>query len=187
MQFVEGCFYHIYNRGNDKRRIFFADRNYVFFLEKVRKYIMNNSDVICWCLMPNHFHFLVQANEQSVKYIRESPLKINALTEGIRMLLSSYTKAIQKQEQITGNLFQQKTKSKLVDQYIDHAFHYIHQNPIRANLVKKIEDWPWSSFTEYSNPVKNPICNREIASNFVDLNTEQFVRDSYSLIPDNFL
>ena len=60
--------------------------------------------------MPNHFHFLIHANDDTVKIIKEIPIKINALTEGFRLLLSSYTQGINKQENRTGNLFQQKTK-----------------------------------------------------------------------------
>src|SRR5258706_5535453 len=124
MQFSEGSFYHIYNRGNDKRPIFFKDRNYDFFLQKAQKYIGANADILAWCLMPNHFHFLIQANTRSITIVKDTPVKINALTEGIRILLSSYTKAIQKQESFTGNLFQQKTKFKCVDDYLETAFHY---------------------------------------------------------------
>jgi putative transposase len=52
----------MYNRGNDKQTIFFQERNYDFFLQKVEKYIAPDADLVAWCLMPNHFHLLIQAN-----------------------------------------------------------------------------------------------------------------------------
>jgi putative transposase len=82
--------------------------------------------------MPNHFHFLVSTKSDfnSVKF-----------SNAFRTLLSSYTRAIQKQENMTGSLFQQNTKAKeLTDnKYASSCFHYIHQNPFRSQLVDKLK------------------------------------------------
>ncbi len=185
MQFTEGSIYHIYNRGNNKQRIFFKPENYSFFLHKVKKYLWPCSDILAWCLMPNHFHFLVCANLQTRRLVKHSPIEINAFTEGIRLLLSSYTKAIQKQESITGNLFQQKTKSKCVDDYALTAFNYIHQNPYRARLVKRLEDWEFCSIGEYCHPSPESLCNRLKAFELLDINPETFLEDAYAVIPEN--
>jgi REP-associated tyrosine transposase len=143
MQFQENGMYHIYNRGNNKQTIFFNDDNYLYFLEKVRKYIYPNCHILAWCLMPNHFHFLIQANEVTVQLAKTHPVPVSKLANDIGLLLSSYAKAINKQEARTGNLFQQKTKSKLVHDecgnYSVTAFHYIHQNPLKAQLVGRME------------------------------------------------
>src|SRR5258707_10173440 len=98
MQFSQGCLYHVYNRGNNKQPIFFKRDNYLFFLKKVNKYFLPNADILAWCLMPNHFHFLIHATEATCRLVKETPVRVNAFTEGIRLLLSSYTKAIQNQE-----------------------------------------------------------------------------------------
>ncbi|HEX5026332.1 MAG TPA: hypothetical protein VFV68_13720, partial [Agriterribacter sp.] len=144
MHFEPDTIYHIYNRGNRQQTIFFNRENYIYFLEKVRKYIAPCSDILCWCLMPNHFHFLVHTNEHSCSVISKSVIPTQIPTENIRLLLSSYTKGIQKQEHFSGNLFQQKTKAKPVTAlnggYALTAFNYIHQNPYNAKLVKKMED-----------------------------------------------
>ncbi|PZF73974.1 hypothetical protein DN068_06450 [Taibaiella soli] len=66
MRFIEGELYHVYNRGNNKRQIFFKDENYIFFLKKIKESIAPNSDILCWCLMPNHFHLLLRANKSSI-------------------------------------------------------------------------------------------------------------------------
>ncbi|MFN8337088.1 MAG: transposase [Cyclobacteriaceae bacterium] len=185
MQFNEGSFYHIYNRGNNKQRIFFSTNNYRFFLNKVERYISPNCDILSWALMPNHFHFLVRANEKTIELIKHTPIEINALTEGIRLLLSSYTKAIQKQEKLSGNLFQQKTKAKCVDDYCTIAFHYIHQNPLKARLAKKLEAWEFSSFREYLSKSDRSLCATEIAYEYLDIEPANFVADSHKVISDD--
>ncbi|RLD54507.1 MAG: hypothetical protein DRJ05_14530, partial [Bacteroidetes bacterium] len=60
MDFKTGYIYHIYNRGNNKNKIFFSRDNYLFFLKKTRKELSDHLDFLAYCLMPNHFHFLVQ-------------------------------------------------------------------------------------------------------------------------------
>lgn len=191
MQFVPSNLYHVYNRGNNRQPIFFCRDNYLYFLTKVKKYIYPNCDILAWCLMPNHFHFLVQANAASVKNIKETPIKINALTEGIRLLLSSYTLGINTQQNRTGNLFQQKTKSKCVTEerndYSYTAFKYIHQNPLSANLVTKLEDWEFSSFLDYAGLRDGKLCNINLAIQLMEIKKETFLIDSYKELPDDLL
>ena len=92
--------------------------------------------------MPNHFHFLLYT---------KSDFDQKKFTDAIRTTLSSYTRAIHKQEKMTGSLFQQNSKKKevLTDVYAEVCFHYIHQNPVMSRLAKKMEDWMHSSFNEY--------------------------------------
>lgn len=141
--------------------------------------------------MPNHFHFLIHANTDTEKIIKETPLKINALTEGIRLLLSSYTQGINKQNNSTGNLFQQKTKFKCVSEgdinYGYTVFNYTHQNPLRANLVTQLEDWEFSSFADYAGLRNGKLCNIEMATQLFDLNKDSFLKDSYKELPDELL
>lgn len=188
MHFQPDTIYHIYNRGNRQRKIIFNRKNYLYFLEKVRKYILPRCDVLCWCLMPNHFHLLVYANELSIRPLAKAIIPTQYLTEGIRLLLSSYTKGIQKQEGFKGNLFQQKTKAKAVGvdntNYPLTVFHYIHQNAYKANLVRKIEDWEFSSFLDYTGRRNGTICNKDLAIKLLDLDMECFYEESYKVIPD---
>lgn len=191
MQFEASNLYHIYNRGNNKQPIFFNRDNYLYFLTKVKRYIVPACDILAWCLMPNHFHFLIHANTDTEKIIKETPLKINALTEGIRLLLSSYTQGINKQNNSTGNLFQQKTKFKCVSEgdinYGYTVFNYTHQNPLRANLVTQLEDWEFSSFADYAGLRNGKLCNIEMATQLFDLNKDSFLKDSYKELPDELL
>jgi putative transposase len=188
MQFQNGSIYHIYNRGNARQPIFFSDRNYFFFLEKIQKYIAPNCDILAWCLMPNHFHILIHANKNTCQLSKTVPIPVFKLADNLGLLLSSYTKAINKKQSTTGSLFQQRTKSKQVldnlNNYSLTAFHYIHQNPLKAGLAKRLEDWRFSSFREYAGVKKGSICNRELATELLNLNLETFVADSYSVLND---
>jgi putative transposase len=112
MKFEEDNLYHIYNRGNNKQQIFFNAENYLYFLYKMRAYLRPHCDILAYCLMPNHFHFLINTNNQSVITKTVGSFEKNVLSEGIRILLSSYTQAINKQEKRVGSLFTQNTKCK---------------------------------------------------------------------------
>ena len=183
MDFIEGNVYHVYNRGNNKKRIFYSRKNYEYFLSKVSKYILPNCDILGYTLMPNHFHFLIHANGITETPLKKGMIISNPLSEGLRLMLSSYAKAINKQEGKTGNLFQQNTKFKCVSlKHTDYSyvcFNYIHQNPLRAGLVTKLENWPYSSFNEYLTPVKLKYCNKELAAELLDLRMERFYYNSY--------
>ena len=191
MQFEVSNLYHIYNRGNNKQPIFFNRENYLYFLKKVQKYLHPVCDILSWCLMPNHFHFLIHANAHTIRQVKQSPLQINTFTEGVRLLLSTYTQGINKQNDSTGNLFQQKTKSKCITDGDNHygytAFQYIHQNPLKAGLVKKLEDWEFSSFPDYAGLRIGNLCNKELAISLLELKMETFLQDSYAELPDDLL
>lgn len=191
MEFLENELYHIYNRGNNKQRIFFKSENYLFFLGKVRKYIQPHCDILAWCLMPNHFHFLIYADNRTVKTKPISGLHKNAMIEGIRVLLSSYTQAINKQNNSTGSLFQQNTKAKLISKsdlsYSITCFHYIHQNPVRAGLVSKMEDWEYSSFNDYFGKRNEILTNKTATYSILDLNMLYFYEDSYKALDETLI
>ena len=191
MQFHQNNLYHIYNRGNNKQQIFFSDNNYFFFLEKIRKYVSPHCDILAWCLMPNHFHLLIHANETTCQLSKTLPIPVFKLADNLGLLLSSYTKAINKQQGTTGSLFQQRTKSKLVldeaNNYPLTAFHYIHQNPLKAKLVDRLEDWRFSSFREYAGMNKVSTCNKELAAQLLNLNLQTFKADSYGVLNDELV
>ena len=189
MDFINGNIYHVYNRGNNKKRIFYSRRNYEYFLTKVSKYILPNCDILGYTLMPTHFHFLIHANAITETPVKKGLIISNPLSEGLRTMLSSYARAINMQEGNTGNLFQQNTKFKCVSlKHSDYSyvcFNYIHQNPLRAGLVRKLENWLHSSFNEYLTPVKVKFCNIKLAAELLDLNTERFYYDSYQAINED--
>lgn len=163
------AFYHIFNRGINRQVIYFKRDNYLFFLEKIRKHLLTHIDLIAYCLMPNHFHLLVYSKPEIIP---------EEFSKNLRIMLSSYARAINNQENRVGSLFQQHTKIKRLeeykpihnrnenrshDEYAIACFNYIHHNPLKAHLVQKIQDWEMSSFREYAGFRKYTFCNMNLA------------------------
>lgn len=92
----------------------------------------------------------------------------------------------------TGSLFQQKTKAVCVNadpknSYELTAFHYIHQNPMRAGLVKKMEDWEFSSFKDHLGLRAGKLCNIQLAESLLDLDMKHLYKESYTIIREDVL
>lgn len=138
--FLAGNFYHIYNRGNEGRDIFFERENFLFFLRKLGKYCDQMLiRVVCYCLMPNHFHLLLK---------QTADMSISKL---MAVLCTSYAKAINSRYQRVGHLFQDRYKAKWIGstEYLVHLSRYFHVNPVIAGLVDKPEDWEFSSYRDF--------------------------------------
>jgi putative transposase len=117
------------------------------------------------------------------------------VSKGVQILLSSYTRAVNKQENFTGSIFQQRTCSKAMigdfwasKFYPKSCFNYIHQNPIKARMVKKMEDWRYSSFGEYLGKEDFGILNKSLAHELIDFpkKVKDFYRFSGESVPDDF-
>jgi putative transposase len=187
MHFNEAEFYHLYNRGNNKQPIFFTPENYLFFIKKIRVHLQPVCSIISYCLMPNHFHLIIQINERSVATRNSFGGKpIQELSFRIGILLSSYSQAINKQQKTSGSLFQQKTKAKLLSEqvmasrenYIEGCFFYVHNNPLEAGLVTDLKDWPYSSFLDYTGARKGTLCNKEVLFSLTGL-SESDIRNRH--------
>jgi len=188
---VEGQLYHIYNQGNDHVP-FFKDRdNYLYFLTKARKLIYPHCTILAYCLMPNHFHFMVEATSTSIEEIPIGDIMVSRLSNGYRSVLSGYAKGFNVQNKRSGSLFRQKTKYKPLENsdsdYPLICFNYIHQNPLKASLVKRLEDWEFSSFRDYLGERNGTLCNRHRAAELLGLDTNYFKEQAYREIPKNKL
>ncbi|HEX5653249.1 MAG TPA: hypothetical protein VFX58_09255 [Chitinophagaceae bacterium] len=175
MHFEANHVYHVYNRGNDKSPIFFNEKNYLFIIEKIRKEWQMLCDVLCYCLMPNHFHFMLFVKPEACEKLvpGDQPSHLQKLSKKIGNTLSSYTRAIHKQNNTRGNLFQKKTKAKCltdipfennrfrVTDYLIQCINYIHLNPLKAGLVNCLADWPFSSWPEYYYNKEGGLCNKQ--------------------------
>jgi REP-associated tyrosine transposase len=182
--------YHIYNRGNNQQPVFFSDDNYVYFLKKCHRYLKPFAEILAWCLMPNHFHFLMDITDASLEPVRSGGIFMPAITNGFRLLESSYAKGINKQLDRTGNLFQQKTKAKFTNKAKDYpltAFHYIHQNPVQAGLVKSPEEWRYSSYLDYAHLRNGTLCNKQKAVELFNLSEIDLYCETMKTIAGNVL
>lgn len=186
MKFRSNSVYHVFNRGNNKQPIFYNKANFIFFIQKIRNELIPLVDMFAYCLMPNHFHLLFKTRD----FPQNHPYPLN---RKIGTLQSSYTRAINVQEKRSGSLFQQKTKAieifSLNDddqnvEYLNACFHYIHQNPLRAGLVKKMEDWEYSSFRDYAGERRGTLVNKNLAQNIIGFNLDEFYKNSTQVIDE---
>jgi putative transposase len=191
MHFEPNQIYHVYNRGNHKQPVFFTDANYLYFLQKIKTEWKKYANVLCYCLMPNHFHVMLVPNEEGCKTIvlADKETHMQNLSKTIGKTLSSYTKAVNTQNKTTGNLFQKKTKAKLltgqnnliekfsIHEYVLTCFHYIHQNPLKARMVKLLTEWPYSSYSDYYNQRNGTICNKSLAIRLLELSEIDLKKD----------
>ena len=191
--FQPNQFYHIYNRGNNKQQIFFNRENYLYFLKKLKTCRLTYfCDIVAYCLMPNHYHILVYTNDSfSLRNpgTSASPESV-AFAKKIGTLQSSYTQAINKQENRIGSLFQQKAKAKELNLNNEGAFicfNYIHQNPYVAGLSNALEDWEFSSYRDYANLRNGTLVNKTIAHQLLDIpeNPDWFRKMSLKVISND--
>ncbi|WP_338763053.1 transposase [Bernardetia sp. ABR2-2B] len=191
MHFESETLYHIYNQGNNQETIFLEKADYVVFLYKIKERIAPFCQIINYCLMPNHYHFIINATEESSELIKLGGININKLTNGFRLLNSLYANQFNEKYKRSGSLFRQKTKAKSLEyshkDYPFICFNYVHQNPIKAGLCEKMEDWEFSSFRDYWGVRNGKLINKEFAFELIDIseNKEIFYEDSYCNILDD--
>lgn len=145
--FEHGQFYHVYNRGNNKQDIFFEEKNYIYFLNLVKKYLLEVADVYCYCLLKNHFHIIIKIKEEEEIDIKYR----DKVSQPISNMFNSYAKSINKAYDRSGSLFQEHLKRiKISDEkYLVNLILYIHLNPVKHGLTKSFADYPYSSFRSY--------------------------------------
>lgn len=188
MYFKEECTYHVYNRSNET--VFYNRKNYIFFIQKIRDYILPFAHVLAYCIMPNHFHLILTVKAEGVRFSEKKKREdMQLLPQAIGTVLSSYTQALNKQQQgRRGSLFAHNTKAKILneskDDYALNCFMYVHQNPKLAGLVDKIEDWEFSSFPDYIEKRNGTLVNKQLALDTFQLEMNQIYGLTYKILQD---
>ena len=159
-----GQYYHIYNRGNNRESIFKEEKNYQYFLDLYRKYIHPIANLYAFCLMPTHFHLLVQ-----IKNIDDIDIMYNdekSIWMQFRRFLGTYTKAINKMYQRSGHLFAGRYSRVHVtdDNHFFKLISYIHQNPQNHGVVSDYKIWPFSSYYSYLKRDRRSLLARTVFS-----------------------
>ncbi len=143
-------YYHIYNRGNNREKIFFEERNYFYFPQLYEKYIEPIIDTYAYCLLPNHFHLLVRIKDKSdltgAKNANLSGLK--KPSQYFLNFFNAYSKAINTTYNRVGALFQSPFDRIAItsNPQLFQLVAYIHQNPQKHGLVSDFRKWPYSSY-----------------------------------------
>ena len=131
----DGALYHVTNRGNAQQDIFLGSSDRLLFLGILAKTVERTGWLVhAYCLMTNHYHLLVETPSAN-------------LSKGMRQLNGNYTQAFNKRHDRVGHLLQGRFKAILVerDLYLRELIRYVVLNPVRAKMVKRPEDWQWSS------------------------------------------
>jgi REP element-mobilizing transposase RayT len=177
MKFEPKNIYHVYNQGNNHERLFLNPDNYKHFLNLFKNFVLPYTEVLAWCLMPNHFHYMLYTDERCSDVKQQGNLRLDPVTNGFRKLLSTYSHEFNKKNGRSGALFKPKTKSKCLSDesfiidtkksfsdYNFNCFYYIHNNPVKDGLVKLAADWEWSSYNFYYGSVIESFCNKSMAA-----------------------
>jgi REP element-mobilizing transposase RayT len=136
-----GTFYHVLSRGNERKEIFRDEKDHLRFLDTLGRMVERYKlEVHAYVLMMNHFHLLVHTKEAN-------------LSRAIQWLGVSYSVWFNRRHERSGHLFQGRFKNFLIenDHYFTAMCLYIHGNPLRAGIVKRLSDYRWSSYHAYVN------------------------------------
>lgn len=179
-EFVPDTLYHIYNRGTAKGKIFLDKEDHGLFLSRLREYLYPEEidtaalakqrlyvraqlprgafDLACYCLMPNHFHFLLRQNTE---------LSASKL---ISKLCTSYSKVFNNKYDRVGALFQDQFKAVPItsNEQMLWVSAYIHQNPLKAGLIHKLEAYPYSSYPDFVGLRNGTLCKKNLIMDLCD-------------------
>jgi putative transposase len=204
-------YYHIYNRANGNERMFKSAENYRYFLAKFIEYIHPIADTFYYCLMPNHFHFLIRIKSERELQVffkehtaqRQDHRGLKNLdglsaadfsAEKIQQLISkhfsnffnAYSKAYNKAHNRLGSLFMHPYKRKQITDtsYLIQLILYIHHNPLEAKLANHLEDWPYSSYPQIIAPSTPSFLKREEVLEWVNgIENFKFIHSKSNVAP----
>lgn len=158
----EGAFYHITARGNDRREIYKSRSDYEKFKEYVKGAQEKYSFILhAYVLMTNHYHLIIETPQANLRKI-------------MHYVNGSYTTYFNTKRKRSGHLFQGRYKSHLVerDSYLLELSRYLHLNPVRAKIVERPEDYPYSSYRIYISPDKKGIVDRDLILEMISGNNK---------------
>ncbi len=145
---IPGIPQHIIQRGNNRSAIFFSEKDYLFYSEKLLQASQEHGCIIhAYVLMTNHVHLLA------------TPLYECSISKMQQMIGRYYVQYFNYQYQRTGTLWEGRYRATLVDtkQYLFRCMHYIEMNPVRAGMVKEPGNYRWSSYSHNALGVNNAL------------------------------
>lgn len=139
--------HHVIQRGNRRQRTFFSDADYRAYLLLLKKWAQACSvRILVYCLMPNHTHSIAVPREK------------DSLARAFGGCHERYTRMVNAREGWTGYLWQGRFKSHPMDErHLLNAVRYVLQNPVKAGLVSRVEDWPFSSARSILSGASDPL------------------------------
>lgn len=178
--FESGQYYHICNRGNNKENIFIEEKNYGYFLGKMKKYLLPIADVYAYCLLKNHFHIVLR-----IKDNEELPEKLKKKIHlPFSNLFNSYAKSINTSYDRIGSLFQEHLQRNKIEneEYLKQLIVYVHLNPIKHKFTKSFETYLHSSYRSFVSDKETSIDRSFILELFGGLDNFKFYHDEKRLV-----
>jgi len=167
-------YYHVFNRAVGDEKFFRYQGNYLFFIHRFEKYILPIADVYSYCLLPNHFHFLIR-----IKCINELTAlpgfaKLSAdriaykLSKQFSNMFNSYSKSYNLMFGRKGTLFMRPFNRLIVknDHYLTKLVHYIHANPVQHGYCKSISEWYFSFYKKILYEIPGSLQREKVLSWF---------------------
>jgi putative transposase len=190
-------YYHLYNHAVGSDNLFDNDNDYSYFLKKMKEHIVPVSNVLSYCLLPNHFHFIIQnKNEDEIerflnhkmgmeKFEKQKVSNEYFLSEQISKsysnLFNTYSKHYNYVKKRNGTLFKRNFRRKEIDNdiYLRRLICYVHQNPVVAGFVPRPEQWRYSSYRVFVTAKPTLIPRKDIIDLFGDLENFKFCHNKY--------
>ncbi|MEM1218587.1 MAG: hypothetical protein AAGH79_06730 [Bacteroidota bacterium] len=162
----EEHYYHVYNRAVTKARLFYRSRNYHYFMDRWVRHIDPFCDLLAYCLIPNHFHFVIRvkrvddqildiihsmSSKASKAYLNGDIAYFVFLESQFQRYFLGHALHIKKQEKRNGALFQKGFKRVLIksERQLVRTISYVHHNPIHHQLAPEYDTWKYSSYQSY--------------------------------------
>ena len=170
---INGNFYHVYNRVIEGRSLFYSHQNYRFYLELWKDVDFSTCcRLIAYCLMPNHYHYLVQITDAVL-----FPKKIS-------YFFNRYLKSLNASRKESGRYFTNRFNAKWIndERYLIGVCCYIHLNPVKANLVASVDQWPFSNYLEFIGKRKGELFDKEFFEEYIQssVDYENYIKSRYS-------
>ncbi len=191
MQSIEplehGKYYHIYNRGINSDVLFKETSNYEHFLKLYDIHIDPMAETYAWCLIKNHFHFLIR-----IKDMEEIKTKNKIQpSQSFSNLFNAYTKAFNKKYNRHAALFERPFRRKRMEDenYFQNLVAYIHNNPVHHNICEHPLNYPWSSYITCLSDKPTKLKRKEVIEIFDDIENFKYIHQlkSNDLPIDSFL
>ena len=179
-------YYHIFNRTNGSELLFKSDENFNYFLRQYTKYINPIAKTYAYCLLPNHFHLVVQikAEEELNSFFKDKLIKSQKSLESLIIqqfsnLFNSYTQAFNKMHARSGSLFSPNFKKKNIDsvEYLRQVIVYVHLNPMLHGFNVNFEKYKFSTYQSLLSIGKTNLNRIEVIELFDDLENFKFVHN----------
>ena len=181
IHFEPDAYYHLYNHAVGNDDLFRVEENYQFFLKRYTHYTHPILDTFAYCLMPNHFHFLVKIRPYleledfftrkhaalNRKAFIQQPVS-NQIGQQLGNWLNSYAKAYNKKYNRRGRLFVEQIRRKRISnlKYLRTLVTYIHLNPVHHGFTSVPDDWPFSSYQRFISKENRLAKHEEVVTLF---------------------